>query len=459
MTNVVQHPASYRDPAGFVFEYEGTIYRQVNQCYAPHYDLLMRSGLYELLVKKQKLVAHTELEQNLTGAPQWYKTLLPEQLPFISFPYEWCFAQWKAAALLTLNIMQKAMDKGMILKDATPFNIQFAGSRAVFIDTLSFETYDASQPWVAYHQFAECFLAPLLLARYRSQELPGLFERYPNGIPLALVAKLLPFKCRFHLDIYLHIYLPVRVARKDNTSAQKKPVFSHKKLATVISSLESMVRSLKLPASATAWNNYYDETVLSDNYVDQKMLVVSEWLKKIAPQKLLDLGTNTGLFAEAAAAGGAFTIAVDADADCINTLYTTCRQKKTKNLLPLWIDMTNPSPAIGWNNAERPSFLQRAQADCTMALALVHHLAIGRNIGFGLMADSFSCMSPWLIIEFVPKTDPKVALLLRDREDIFDQYHEAGFLQAFGEKYSVSERMVLPDSGRILFLMNRKNIT
>jgi hypothetical protein len=455
MTNVVQHPASYRDPAGFVFEHEGKIYRQVNQCYAPHYDLLMRSGLYELLVKKQKLVAHTELEQNFTGAPQWYKTLLPEQLPFISFPYEWCFGQWKAAALLTLNIMQKAMDKGMILKDATPFNIQFTGSRAVFIDTLSFETYDASQPWVAYHQFAECFLAPLLLARYRSQELPGLFERYPNGIPLALVAQLLPFKCRFHLNIYLHIYLPVRVAGKDNAAPQKKPVFSQKKLATVISSLESMVRSLKLPASATAWNNYYDETVLGNDYVDQKMLVVSEWLGKIAPKKLLDLGTNTGLFAEAAAARDAFTIAVDADADCINTLYTVCRQKKTRNLLPLWIDITNPSPAIGWNNAERPSFLQRAQADCTMALALVHHLAIGRNIGFGQMADSFSHMSPWLIIEFVPKTDPKVALLLQHRQDIFDDYREETFLAAFQKRMTIADKAAIPGTGRTLFLMKR----
>jgi len=458
MTNVQQHPASFRDPAGFVFEYGGTFYRQVNQVYAQHYELLNTSGLYDALVKEKKLLPHTELDKNITGAPQWYKTLLPEQLPFISQPWEWCFGQWKDAALLTLGLVRQSMAKGMILKDATPFNIQFTGSRPVFIDSLSFEAYDATQPWIAYRQFTECFLAPLLLARYRSQELTGLFQLYPEGIPLALVAKLLPFKSRFNLNVFLHIHLPARMAAKQHSDAAnaKKTAFTQQKLASIIDSLESLVRSLQLPASATTWNNYYEETVLSKTYVEEKMAVVSAWLHQYPAQRVLDIGTNTGLFAEAAAATGAFTIAVDADADCINRLYNTCRQKKIKHLLPLRIDITNPSPATGWNNAERSAFLQRASADITLALALVHHLAIGRNIGFGQLANVFHAISPYLIIEFVPKTDPKVALLLQNRKDIFDHYNEAAFVQAFSEKYNVLERTALPDSGRVLFLMNRK---
>ncbi|HEY4148124.1 MAG TPA: hypothetical protein VGM41_04315, partial [Chitinophagaceae bacterium] len=190
MTNSIQHPASYRDPSGFIYEYEGKFYRQVNQRYASHYELFKSSGLYDLLVKEKKILAHTELAENHTHTAEWYKTLLPEQLPFISWPYEWCFGQWKDAALLTLQIMTQSMAHGMILKDATPFNVQFIDCRPVFIDTLSFEKYDPSQPWIAYRQFTEGFLAPLLLAKYRSEELSALFRLYPNGIPLSLVSKL-----------------------------------------------------------------------------------------------------------------------------------------------------------------------------------------------------------------------------------------------------------------------------
>src|SRR5690349_15249113 len=112
MTEAAQHPASFRDPAGFVFEYEGKYYRQVNQRYASCYGLLMSSGLYDALVKEKKLLPHTELDKNLTGDARWYKTLLPQQLSFISHPWEWCFGQWKDAALLTLSLVRQSVAKG-----------------------------------------------------------------------------------------------------------------------------------------------------------------------------------------------------------------------------------------------------------------------------------------------------------------------------------------------------------
>ncbi|MBS1565012.1 MAG: class I SAM-dependent methyltransferase, partial [Bacteroidetes bacterium] len=418
MTDTKQHPASFRDPAGFVFAYEGKYYRQVNQRYAAAYTQLKNSGLYDELVKEKKLLSHTELEQNLTGSPDWYKTLLPEQLSFISQPWEWCFSQWKNAALLTLSIAKKAMEKGMMLKDATPFNIQFQGTRPVFIDTLSFEPYDAGKPWVAYRQFTECFLGPLLLARYRSQDMPALFQLHTQGIPPALVSRLLPFKTRFNLNIYLHVHLPARMAAKAGDNApEKKIVFSEKKLFSILDSLDALVRSLELPASVTTWNNYYEETILGKAYVEEKKAVIGRWLQQSSPATVLDIGTNTGLFAELAAAKSNLVIAVDADIDCINRLYRHCREQKIKNILPLRIDITNPSPATGWDNAERSAFLHRAKADLTMALALIHHLAITYNVTFPQMAATFAATAPQLIIEFVPKSDPKTALLLQHRED------------------------------------------
>ncbi|MBN8787990.1 MAG: hypothetical protein J0I84_12950, partial [Terrimonas sp.] len=170
MNNLKKHPSSFRDPSGFVFEYEGKLYRQVNKRYADDYDLLLSSGLYDELLKGGKLIAHQALQQNLTGSNDWYVTLLPEQIQFISYPYEWCFDQLKDAALLTLDILQISLKHVMVLKDATSFNVQFVNGKPIFIDTLSFEKYNDTEPWVAYRQFVECFIVPLVLSSYKSTD-------------------------------------------------------------------------------------------------------------------------------------------------------------------------------------------------------------------------------------------------------------------------------------------------
>ena len=457
MIDIKPHAASFRDPAGFVFEYEGKFYRQVNQSYAVHYEHLKKSGLYDVLVKEKKLLSHTELEENFSHSAEWYKTLLPEQLGFISYPYEWCFEQWKDAALLTLELVKKSIAKEMILKDATPFNIQFVGCNPVFIDTLSFEKYDESKPWIAYRQFVECFIAPLLLSKYHSQELLKMFSLYPQGIPLQLVAKLLPGKSIFNANVFLHINLPGKLVSNRKKPSAKTNHFTKNKLFNIISNLQSFVQSIHLTSSRTVWNNYYEETVLSNEYVEEKIKIVRQWLKEIPGNTVLDIGANTGLFAEAAVAEGKFTIAIDADLSCINLLYTECRKKKKKNLIPLCIDITNPSAAIGWDNKERTAFLSRTNADITMALAVIHHLAIGKNISLEQMAGTFSKLSPYLIIEFIPKTDPKVILLMQEREDVFTHYNEAYFIDVFGKQFNILKRMIVPGTERVLFVMRRND--
>lgn len=451
-----RHPASFRDPAGFVFEQEGLFYRQVNQLYATHYDKLMHSGLYASLVKEKKLLPHTETESVIADPSRWYKTLLPEQLTFISYPYEWCFNQWKDAALLTLSIVKKSIGHGLILKDATPFNIQFIGTDPVWIDTLSFETYDETKAWIAYRQFVECLVAPLLVARHLTPDLQKIMMVYPEGIPLKIVAKLLPLKSRLNLNTLMHIILPSAMAGNKKTPSNNNPVFNKQKLLHIIDNLNAFVESLKTGNESSVWNNYYEETVLSDAYVEEKMILLKQWIQELPVQSVLDVGTNTGYYAQMTAAAGKFTIAVDADTACINRLYETARQNKLTNLMPLTIDITHPTPAIGWGNQERASFLSRTRTDCCLALALIHHLAIGRNIGFDQMAELFSTIAPWLIIEFIPKSDPKITLLLGNRPDIFADYHEDSFTMAFATRFVILKRQVLTHTGRILFLMQRK---
>src|SRR6187549_553517 len=166
MADHTRHPASYKDPSGFIFQASGKFYRQVNKIYAIHYDLLTRSGLSSFLQEKKLLLTHEEVTENILHSDDWYLTLLPEQVPFTSYPYEWCFEQLKDAALLTIKLVKSSLDYGMIIKDATPYNIQFIEGRPTFIDTLSFEKYDANKAWVAYRQFCNMFLFPLYLEHY-----------------------------------------------------------------------------------------------------------------------------------------------------------------------------------------------------------------------------------------------------------------------------------------------------
>jgi hypothetical protein len=216
------NPASYRDNSGFVFKQNDTVYRYVHPGYAPHYHQLMNSGLYDELVKTKRLIPHQEIADitafNFTDG----KVLLPGQIPFISYPYEWSFDMWKDAALLTLQIALASLKKEMILKDATPFNVQFVNGKPVFIDTLSFEIYESGKPWIAYHQFSECFLAPLLLMHYCHPDTNKLFTVYPNGIPMDVLVRLLPKSSKWNMGTFLHVHLQAKFAQKTLLAGKQK---------------------------------------------------------------------------------------------------------------------------------------------------------------------------------------------------------------------------------------------
>ncbi|RYY58905.1 MAG: SAM-dependent methyltransferase, partial [Chitinophagaceae bacterium] len=214
-----RHPASYRDPAGFIFYRDGQLYRQVNQQFQPDFDLFTGSGAYEQFVKEGWLLAHQREENNYTGDPDWYTTLKPARIPFITYPWEWCFSMLKDAALLTLRLARVALDYNLSLKDATPLNVQWYQGAPVFIDTLSFEKYQPTRPWIAYRQFCETFLSPLLLMHYSKQPLQPLMLAYPDGIPLRVTGRLLPWKTRLNLPVYLHIHLHSKLSAGAHRSA------------------------------------------------------------------------------------------------------------------------------------------------------------------------------------------------------------------------------------------------
>jgi ribosomal protein L11 methylase PrmA len=449
------HPSSYRDPSGFIFEKEDVLYRQVNISFKEHFDHFIQSGCYNELVKKGLLIPHENIQGNLTGSNEHYATLQPERIGFVSYPYEWSFDMLKDAALLTLQLAKEALSYTMILKDATPYNIQWHKGKLIFIDTLSFEKYEETS-WIAYRQFCESFLGPLLIMHYAKKQLPGLMLAWPDGIPIATISSLLPKRSRFSLYTYLHIHLNAKYSLKkqDKNSGAKK--FPKQKLLNLITSLETLITGLKTPAQKSTWSGYYEEASQRNDYLEQKKNIISSWLGELKDIKTAaDLGANEGAFSKLLAANSIPVVAADFDPYCINELYRQVKTSGEKNIQPLVIDFSAPSPAIGVNNEERNSLISRSKFDLLLALALIHHLAIGKNIPFEMIAELFSRMGKTLIIEFVPKDDEKIKEMLSQKKDIYAKYDEANFINTFEKYFTVADKKAIPGSGRVLFLMRK----
>lgn len=453
-----RNQASFRDPSGFIFTDGGKIYRQVNKYYQKEYDKLMSSGLYQELVDEGWLVPHREV--NVTAATNdAYKMIEPEKIGFISYPYEWSFSMLKDAALLTLEIQQRAMKYGMSLKDASAYNIQFHKGKPLFIDTLSFEIVDKPKPWVAYKQYCQHFLAPLALMAKTDLGLQKLLRPNIDGVPLELAAKLLPRGSRFNFGMAAHIHAHARLQQKHANAPKtevKTRTISQHALTGIIASLKNTTRKLERKQSKTEWGEYYTFTNYDDKSFANKRRIIEGFLAKAKPKTVWDLGANNGLFSRIAAGQGIPTVAFDIDPVAVEANYQKVKQDAEQNMTPVLMDLTNPSPALGWAHQERESLEQRGPADMLFALALIHHLAISNNLPLESVAEYFARLGNYLVIEFVPKGDSQVDKLLATREDIFPNYTVKGFEQAFSQSYSIISKQPIQGSKRILYLMKRK---
>lgn len=460
MTKNVRLEASFRDPSGFLYRREGILYRQVNLAYREQYKQLMQSGLYDDLVQANLLIAHQEIEVEPAEAALVYKVLKPQEVQFISYPYEWCFSQLKDAALTMLEIEKRALKFGMTLKDSSAYNIQFQRGHPLLIDTLSFNIYHEGKPWDAYRQFCQHFLAPLSLMALRDVRLSQLLRIYIDGIPLDLASKLLPRRSYLNFSLLSHIHLHAAAQRRyaGKAIAQEAGGRTMSKVAflALLDNLKTGVCSLRWNPIGTTWGDYYEDTNYTQLGMEHKKQLIGEFLDEIQPKTLWDLGANLGLFSRVASSKGIKTMAFDVDMGAVEQNYLACLEKQETNLLPLLLDLTNPSPAIGWQNQERMSFAERTPADAVMALALIHHLAITNNHPLAHLAEFFNRLGKWLIIEFVPKTDSQVRRLLVSREDIFPDYTVETFESVFAKRFTILRSAMIRDSHRRIYLMERR---
>lgn len=456
-------PGSFRDSAGFVFRDQGTVFRQVNTVYAHEYNLLIETGLYESLASRGLLVRHQELDAPIGNGKSHWKTLRPEQIPLITYPYEWSFSQLKDAAFLTLDIQLMALEHDMSLKDASTYNVQFKQGRPVFIDTLSFEKYVEGRPWVAYRQFCQHFLGPLALMSKCDIRLGHLMKVFIDGLPLDLVSKLLPRRSMLKFGIATHLHLHARTQKAYSASEEelsdnvkKITKLSRTGLIGIVQSLRSTIEKLNWKPVGTEWGNYYNSTNYSDDAFDLKSKVISGFLDEVQPDDVWDLGGNTGVFSRIASDSGIPTVCFDIDPTAVEANYRRVKSQNEVDILPLLLDLTNPSGGLGWASGERESLVDRGPVDCTMALALIHHLCIANNTPIARVAEFFAQLTRKnLIIEFVPKTDGQVQRLLRSRQDIFYDYDEGGFEFAFASHFSIRQKVPIADSLRTLYLMDK----
>jgi len=451
-----RHPASYRDPSGYIYEENGVFLRAINPSYFSIYKNSVASGIYELLWDKNWLIPHEEISNTTEKI-----VVQPKQLDFITYPYEWSFTAYKHAAQLTLRIQMLLLEKGFSLKDASAFNVTFSDGKAIFIDTLSIENYTEGEPWKALQQFNEHFLAPLVLSTYYGSSHLKTLQHHINGLSLKEVSALLPWRSKLNTTIYSHIHY---LGKQENQTTGKQTKDTQKNLSKnsqlkILKALDQFIGSLKLKEN-TQWANYYQHTNYDDDAFKIKADLVTDWIKKVSIEKVIDLGGNDGTFINGLLPYIKESIVCDIDQSAIDQCYKN-NLKNKRRTISMVSNLLEPAPAIGFNNSERDSFIDRMksyQPDVTMALAIIHHLTITGNVPFEMSASFFASFSDYLLIEFPDRTDSWVTFLLdskRDARSLYDHYNKADFEKVYYSYYDLIHSQKISGTHRTLYLLRR----
>ncbi len=449
---------SYKDPAARVVKKENRFYRYIFNSYKAEYDHLMKSGLYDELTKQELLVTHEEIPLKEQDT-ELYKLILPEQIVFQSYPFEWSYRQWRKAILAFLTINQIALKYGMILKDATPYNFYINADKAVLFDTSSFIFFKENDKWLAYKQFCEEFLSPIILMHYNGQNWGKLYLSQLRGIPLKFVSKQLPTKTWLNLTVLLHIHLHAKYIKKPSTENNtENKGFTLEKVNAMIALIRKSVSSWKSPyLFKNHWAGYYENDIETAAYINSKEEVIRTWLAATKPNSVLDLGANTGRFSFIASSYTNKVIALESDETCVDEIDKEISLKKNNNTFPLIGDLSEPSPALGLMNKEFSTIFDRASSEMVLGLALVHHLYFTKDMSFAQIAEIFSRLSTkYLIVEFIPNEDRKVKGLIQIKPHRARDYTLESFKDNLTAYYELIETKALVSSTRILMLFKVK---
>lgn len=459
VTTYKKHSSSFRDPSGYVFTDEGIVKRIIFPIYFKQYQALNQTGFFENLFGNNLLIPHKELTVSQTEI-----VIQPKQIPYITYPYEWSFNMYKEAALLTLKLQKYSIEKGFSLKDASAYNVAFLDGKAIFIDTLSFDFYKENSPWRAYKQFITHFLGPLVLAHYHGAQSLKIMSNFLDGIPIKMIASMLPKRTKFNLFLYSNIHLLAKFEDKHNEDYKgkaKASSLSKKGQLNIIESLYNFIKTLSLKEHSE-WGNYYNKT----NYVDEafslKSKIINQWISNLKVETLIDVGGNDGTFVRKIDKQLKHALVCDIDNNAVDFNYKQLKENKETFITPFVLDVLNPSAAIGFQNTERDSFLNRIKIfapDATLALAVIHHMTLSGNVTFDMSAQFFASFSKNLIIEFPKRNDSWVQRLINSKADFkdhFDFYTLENFEASYLKYFELVEKQQISNSERVMYLLKAR---
>lgn len=462
MSEVSAESGSFRDRRGRIFYVDSRVLRTVMPMAVADYDFVRGSGLIDQLIAKRQLVGETIVDTKTLGdhAADAHYVLEHPRLPFISYPYEWSFAALQAAALLHLDIQQAALIKNVTMTDATAYNIQFVGPNPIFIDSLSFRRYEEGEFWAGHRQFCEQFINPLLLRSVNGVPHNAWYRGELEGISATDLSRLLPWRSRLSWNIFTNVFMQARLqnisassAAIDKAKTRRLPRIGY---AQILHGLRKWIAGLEPKAdSKTVWQDYATDNSYADEEAVNKRRFIAEFASAVKPKIFLDIGCNTGDYSVVALENGALlAVGFDFDHGALEYGYRRAA-KEALNFLPLHLDAANPSPNQGWSQAERKGFRERAKGDAVIGLALIHHLAIAKNLPLDEVLGWLVDMAPQGVIEFVPKEDAMVQRLLQMREDIFADYDRPTFEKYLGARARITKSETISASGRALYWFDR----
>lgn len=467
MIPAVPDPSSFRDPSGHVYQLDGRIFRTVTNRAAEDYEFLRQSGFLSSLADRGWLIDSKEVDPAILGSAGVEARYVLEhpQLPFISYPYEWPFQVLKAAALFHLDLHLEALENNITLSDASAYNVQFKGTRPIFIDVLSLRRYRDGEFWLGHRQFCDQFLNPLLLRALLAVPHNAWYRGNLEGITTLELSRLLPVRRKLSWNVIIHVVLHARLQesairkRDSNIKAVNEKTLPRVAFRNMLVQLRRWVDGLEPgDRGKTVWRDYEINHTYAPDEESAKRKFVAEFVNKTKPKLLWDLGCNTGEYSAIALdAGAEYSIGFDSDHAALDTAFARAMAKGL-NFLPLFVDATNPSPEQGWRQRERQGLQNRAKADAILALAFEHHLAIRRNVPLNELVSWITSLAPRGVIEFVQKDDPTIQQMLAFRDDIFREYSEYAFTAALERNARIVREETISSTRRRLFWYDRSKL-
>jgi hypothetical protein len=450
-------PGSFRDQHSRVFyDDAGDVFRLLSETGLHDWRALASSSLYSRYSSTGRLVASELIDGHKAQRNGWSAVLRHERIAFVSYPYEWSFSMLRDAALLELDLVLDGLDDGLILKDASPYNVQWSGAQPVFIYIGSFERIRAGEPWAGYRQFCMLFLYPLLLEAYRGIPFQPWLRGSLEGVEPAVCRRLLSTRDLFRRGVFMHVVLHQRLERRHGkrggTMRQDLEAagFRIDLIRANVARLRKRVAGLKGSTATSEWSDYGVANTYSDEEARHKASVVETTAQALKPRLVWDLGCNEGRYARVAAKHAGYTVAIDSDHTTVDRLYCQLAAESNRSVLPLVGDVADPSPGLGWLNAERTPLVERGRPELTLCLALVHHLAITRNIPVRSFLDWLRSLGSVVLIEFPAEHDAMVRRLLdAKRPGEHNDYTRANFEKLLSDLFTVESTVVLSPSRTI----------